>query len=122
MGGVFLILLISALSTTEVKAQCPTNIQPISVPWYNVGCTTIWVDFNGVKCEVDVCYCWRDVGFAAPRTEVYVYSATPVDPGCPPANLTYRQILMYSGISILKQNPNNLGWNCPPCPYEFSKL
>ena len=51
------------------------------------------------------------INFSTQRTEVYDSLVLPVFLGCPPANLTYRQILMYSGISILKQNPNNLGWN-----------
>jgi hypothetical protein len=112
----------SLKSFAVCEDQCPTDIPPVNIPWISMPSTVVYVTFpNGKICAYNVCYCWRSVGVVAPYIEVYVKGGGPVDPNCPPIEYIYDGPLVMRLLAeaILKQNPHNLPWICPPCPDEF---
>lgn len=112
----FVVLIFIAFYYTNANA-CPPQFDPWpSVPWIDAGCIVIDVDYNGKICATNVCYCWRNVGIVAPFTEIYVYSHVLEDPTC--TEMGYQSRSRLVGEQLIKTNPHNLNWACPPCPIQ----
>jgi len=91
------------------------------VQWISGGCVEVEVEFpNGKKCMVCVCYCWRDIGAVAPFIEIVITKLSKVDTTCDSSPYSLPEIWKYTGEAIIKQNPGNLNWYCPPCPEEVT--
>ncbi|MBS1538943.1 MAG: hypothetical protein JST20_14490 [Bacteroidetes bacterium] len=118
----FIILFVVLLSFGAVNtfAQCPPDSLPGASPymgaWVKDSCVTIKVPKTSNpsdSCDWNVCYCYRVGGLTAPFVEVYVYASAYVDT-CNPFNVTEDANLIL-GKEILKKNPRNHYWPCPPC-------
>lgn len=101
------------------ELPCPSNIPPLGIPWIPMPSVVVQVTFpDGTVCDYNVCYCWRDVGSVAPFIEIYIKGGGPVDPNCPPSMYVNIGSLVSRLLAeaVMKQNPHNLQWPCPPCP------
>ncbi len=111
--------LTSLKSFALCEDPCPTDIPPLDVPWNSMQSVVVNVTFpDGTICAYNVCYCWRGLTASLPEIEVYIKTCSPVDPGCPPT-VTPGLLRKLVAEAVLKQNPHELSWPCPPCPDYF---
>jgi len=85
--------------------------------WVKDSCVIIMVPKSvnpSDSCPWSVCYCYRVGGLTAPFIEIYVYGASIVNPNCIPFVSGDDQLLILAK-EVLKQNPRNHLWPCPPC-------
>jgi hypothetical protein len=109
------------LGSVSAFSQCPSDSlpggSPYMGPWIKDSCVIIMVPkYNDPtdSCPYSVCYCYRIGGLTAPFVEIYVYGASIVPPGCNPFGGGVNQDIIL-GKEILKKNPKNRDWTCPPC-------
>ena len=116
--SLLIVTLFLCLISINAKSQCPAQFDPYpNIPWTNQGCVIMMVSYNGTWCETNVCYCWRNVGISAPFIEIYVNSHVLTNPNC--TNMPWQERCTWAGIQLIKSNPNNSNWPCPPCPSDL---
>ena len=119
----FAVLLVSFFSMNQnalAQQGCPPDgAIPPNIPWIDGGGTIVSITVNGITCDYKVGYCWRNIGDVEPMIEVYVWDVSPIDINCfnqiqpPPSG---PELLKLAAYALIKQNPDNNQWPCPPCP------
>jgi hypothetical protein len=115
---IVLFVILLSLGVAKVSAQCPPNNFPTSQPcgsnW--VGTTTVHVpvEIGEVWCTWIITYCYRTWGCTAPYVDIWIVNVTDSQP-CGQNSIGTWNTFKLAGEKLIKYNPNNYDWFCPPC-------
>jgi hypothetical protein len=115
------LLFLGSQSALAQSPPCP-GVYPDfpTVLWHDGGCTTLQLEITpGVLCDVEVCWCWRDLSTSQHDIIIRSFRVTDPDPGCQPSGAAYtvNQVSLIMGLAadaLMESNPRP-DVPCPPC-------